>query len=74
MKYLTIQVPDEVEETKIKMIIAASLFEQGILSTTRAAELAGVTRRYFIEEIGKYGISIFGETEEDIEEIDEVQL
>lgn len=74
MKNLTIQVPDEVEEEKVKMIIAASLFEQGILSSGQAAELADVTRRYFIEEVGKYGISIFGETEEDIEEIDGVQL
>jgi len=74
MKTLTINLPEEVELDKVKMIIAASLFEQGVLSSGQAAELVGITRRQFLEEIGKYGVSIFGETAEDIEKVSDIEL
>ena len=56
------------------MIIAASLFEQGILSSGQAAELVGIPRRQFLEEVGKYGVSIFGETVGDIEKLAETEI
>ena len=74
MKTLTINLPEEVELYKVKMIIAASLFEQGVLSSGQAAELVGITRRQFLEEVGEYGVSIFGETEEDLEKISHIEL
>ncbi len=74
MKTIIINLPEEVELDKVKMIIAASLFEQGILSSGQAAELVGITRRQFLEEVGKYGVSIFGETAEDIEEVSDIEL
>jgi len=74
MKTITINLPEEVELDKVKMIIAASLFEQGVLSSGQAAELVGITRRQFLEEIGKYGVSIFGETAEDIEKVSDIEL
>jgi predicted HTH domain antitoxin len=74
MKTITINLPEEVELDKVKMIIAASLFEQGVLFSGQAAELVGITRRQFFEEIGKYGVSIFGETAEDIEKVGDIEL
>ena len=74
MKSLTINLPEEVELDKVRMIIAASLFEQGILSSGQAAELVGITRRQFLEEVGKYGVSIFGDTVEDIEKLSDIEL
>ena len=74
MKTITINLPEEVELDKVKMIIAASLFEQGILSSGQAAEIVGITRRKFLEEVGKYGVSIFGETVEDIEKVGDIEL
>ena len=74
MKTITISLPEEVELDKVKMIIAASLFEQGILSSGQAAEIVGITRRKFLEEVGKYGVSIFGETAEDIEKVGDIEL
>ncbi|MCB9349912.1 MAG: UPF0175 family protein [Lewinellaceae bacterium] len=74
MKTITINLPEEVELHKVKMIIAASLFEQGILSSGQAAQLVGITRRQFLEEIGNYGVSIFGETAEDLEKIGDIEL
>ena len=31
--------------------------------------MAGISRRKFLEDVGKYGVFIFGETEEDLEKI-----
>ena len=74
MKSLTISLPEEIELPRAKMIIAASLFEQGILSSGQAAELVGIPRRQFLEEVGKYGVSIFGETVGDIEKLVETEI
>lgn len=67
MKSITIDLPEEVELYEVKMIIAASLFEKGILSSGQAAEIVGISRKQFLEEVGKYRISVFGESVEDIE-------
>ena len=74
MKTITIDLPEEVELDKVKMIIAASLFEQGVFSSGQAAKWVGITRRQFLEEVGKYGVSIFGETVEDIEKLSDLEL
>lgn len=69
MKTLKIQVPNNVDEALVKMQIAALLFEKGVLSSGQAAEIAGVTKREFIESVGKYGVSIFGEGAEDLKKL-----
>ena len=70
MKTMTVELPDQVtdvDEKEVRMIVAAKLFEQGKLSSGRAAEVAGITKREFIETVGEYGISVFGQlTIEDV--------
>ncbi len=66
MKTLSLQLPDEVNDKELKMAVAAVLFEKGILSSGQAAALAGITKREFIETVGLYGISVFGETASDL--------
>lgn len=55
MKTLTITIPDSVNELDVKMQLAAQLFGQGIMSSGQAADLAGITKREFLENVGKYG-------------------
>lgn len=69
MKTLTINIPDSVNETDVKMQLAAQLFEKGVLSSGQAADLAGISKREFIETVGKYGVSIFGETPDDLKNL-----
>ena len=61
MKTLTLNVPDsfEIDEHEAAMILAAKLYERGELSSGQAAELAGISKRTFIETLGNYGVSIF---------------
>lgn len=69
MKTLTLQLPDTVDEKDVKMQLAANLYDKGIMSSGQAAELAGISKRKFIETVGQYGVSIFGESIEDLEKI-----
>jgi predicted HTH domain antitoxin len=66
MKTLTLNVPDSVNDSDVKMQLAAQLFEKGILSSGQAADLVGISKREFIESVGKYGVSVFGETIDDL--------
>lgn len=64
-----LQLPENVvlSEDEIKMIVAARLFDLGELSSGQAAKLAGITKREFIESVGRYGVSIFQYTAEELE-------
>lgn len=69
MNTLTIDIPEAVELQEVKLLIAAVLFQKGILSSGQAAEIAEISRKQFLEDVGQLGVSIFGETEEDIERL-----
>lgn len=47
------------DDREITMSLAAKLYEDGKLSIGQAADLVGLTKRTFIELLGKYGVSIF---------------
>jgi len=64
---LTLPKSLSISESELKMIVAAKLFEMGELSSGQAAEMAGITKREFLETVGKYGVSIF---QYDAEELD----
>jgi len=75
---LTIEYPDEVLwalqkdadefEAEAKLLLALKLYETGKLTTGLAAKLANVPRINFIFLLGKYGLSPFGETADELEE------
>jgi len=69
MKTVTLKLPDSANARDIKMQLAAQLFEKGVFSAGQAAEMVGISKREFIENVGKYGVSVFGETAEDIEKM-----
>lgn len=52
------QSPEEFER-QIKFLVAAKMYELGHISSGRAAELAGISRVAFLEELGRYRISVF---------------
>jgi predicted HTH domain antitoxin len=55
---LTIALPDSISEAEAKVCLAARLFEVGRLSCGQAAELAGYSKRTFVELLGKQGIAV----------------
>lgn len=61
MKTLTLNIPDNIDldNLQVAMLVASMLYEQGKLSLGQAAELAGLTKRTFIELLGSYNVSVF---------------
>jgi len=70
MSVFQIRIPDSVEinDFELRMLIASKLFEDGKLSSGQAAEIVGVSKRTFIELLGKYNVSVFGYNYEELEE------
>jgi len=65
---LTLPEGVNLSDSELKMILAAKLFELGELSSGQAAKMVGITRREFLESVGKYGVSIFQYDAEELEE------
>jgi predicted HTH domain antitoxin len=49
----------ELFERQIRFLVAAKIYELGQISSGQAAELAGMNRVEFLEELGRYRIPIF---------------
>jgi predicted HTH domain antitoxin len=69
MRTLHLHIPESVDknDSELTMMIASKLYEDGTLSSGQAAELAGISKRSFIEMLGKYGVSVFSTSLEDLE-------
>ena len=61
MATLTIEIPEtvDIDKRRVSMIVASKLYEQGRLSLGQASDVAGLTKRAFIELLSDYGVSIF---------------
>jgi predicted HTH domain antitoxin len=68
MRTIHLQVPDDVDlkDFEYTMIIAAKLYEDGKLSSGQAAQIAGLSKRAFIELLGRYSVSVFSSSLSDL--------
>ena len=68
MRTIQLNIPDnlDLKDYEYSMIIAAKLYEEAKLSAGQAAEMVGITKRTFIELIGKYGVSVFSNSVDDL--------
>ena len=67
MKTLTLQVPDSLDTKEAQTLLAAKLYEKGALTLGQAAELAGYTKRTFMELLADYDVSVFDYSEAELE-------
>ncbi len=69
LRTLQLNFPNTIEQSdeELRLFIAAKLYENGILTSGQAAELAGLSKREFIEVIGNYNVSVFSGLVEDLE-------
>ncbi len=68
MQTLQIQLPDSIniETQEIQLLLASRLYENGLLSVGQAAQMAGFSKRTFMELLGRYQVSILNYPAEDI--------
>lgn len=70
MRTVEIEYPDDVltgiDEARLRALAREAffvkLYEQGLLSSDRAARLLGTTRAEFLDLLGCYGVSYFDES------------
>jgi predicted HTH domain antitoxin len=69
MRTIQLHIPDDVDlkDYDFSMIIASKLYEEGKLSAGQASEIAGLSKRAFIELLGRYGVSIFSTALSDLD-------
>ena len=67
MKTLTLQIPDNLDEKEAQTLLAAKLYEKGSLSLGQAAELAGYSKRTFMELLANYEVSVFNYSEAELD-------
>ena len=69
MRTIHLSIPESVDknDNELVMIIASKLYEDGTLSSGQAADLAGLSKRTFIELLGKHGVSVFNTSIDDLE-------
>jgi len=68
MKSIVLNVPDtkNLLSFDFSVYLAGKLYEDEILSSGQAAAVANLSKRAFIEIMGKYGISIFSANIDDL--------
>lgn len=69
MRQIKMSVPDSFQfsDHDLKIVLAGELYERGVLSLGQAADVADLSKRVFIELMGKFGYSLFaGKDEADL--------
>jgi predicted HTH domain antitoxin len=69
MKTITFNISEtvDIDEQEAKMMLAANLYKKGKVSLGQAAEMAGYTKRTFMELLGSLDVPLFDLTQADIE-------
>jgi predicted HTH domain antitoxin len=64
MRVIHLNIPDNVnlKDHELSMMLAAKLYEDAVLSAGQAAQIVGLSKKAFIEMLGKYGVSVFSDS------------
>ena len=70
MQEIILKLPNtfDTSDWELKMMLAAKMFEMGRLSSGQAAEMVGISKRAFLELLGKFNVSVFGYTSRELQE------
>ncbi len=65
---VTVNLPENIalKEYDFVVYISSKLYEDGIITAGQGAEMAGLSKRTSIEILGKYGVSLFSKSEDDL--------
>lgn len=59
---VVVQLPKRLglSDFEIEMLVVSKLYETGKITSGQGAEIVGLSKRAFIELLGKYNVSVFG--------------
>ena len=58
--------PQSLSEDEAKLLLAVKLFEVGKVTLGQAAKMAEISKRSFLEILGRYGIPVFNYSPEEL--------
>jgi predicted HTH domain antitoxin len=67
---INIQLPEglNLSPFDLSMMLASKLFEEGFITSGQGAEMTGLSKQAFLELLGKYGVSAFQTSPNDLED------
>lgn len=68
MRTIQVKIPDSLDmsDYDFTMLLASKLYEAKKLTSGQAAKMVGLSKRAFIELLGNYGASLFGDSISDL--------
>lgn len=63
---LRIELPSSLSEDEARLLFAVKLFEVGKVSLGQAAKIAELSKRAFLEILGRYGVPVFNYSPEEL--------
>jgi predicted HTH domain antitoxin len=63
---LRIELPHSLSEDEVRLLLAVKLFEVGKVSLGQAAKIAELSKRAFMEILGRYGVPVFSYSPEEL--------
>ena len=65
---VTFDLPESIDlkTFDLSIYLASKMYEDGLLTSGQAAEMIGLSKRAFIEILGKYGVSQFSKSIADL--------
>jgi predicted HTH domain antitoxin len=67
MNKIILNIPENInmKTFDFSVYVASKMYEDGLVSAGQASEIAGLSKRAFIELLGKYGVSLFSQSVDD---------
>ena len=69
MNKITLNIPENInmKTFDFSVYVASKMYEDGLVSAGQASKMAGLSKRAFIELLGKYGVSLFSQSVDDLD-------
>lgn len=68
MRTIQLNIPEnlDIKDYDLAMIVAVKLYEDAKLSAGQAAKIVGLSKKAFVELMGKFGVSVFSSSVSDL--------
>jgi predicted HTH domain antitoxin len=63
---LRVELPDTLSQDEARTLLAVKLFEVGRVTLGQAARIADLSKRTFMEVLGRYSVPVFNYSPEDL--------
>jgi len=65
---VVLNIPENIDTRTFdfSIYVASKMYEDGLISAGQASEMVGISKRAFIEILGKYGVSVFSTSIDDL--------